>query len=208
MGRGGKRRGSYGNTGPRPQPQQQAMPDGPIMPMIRGRDIDLGDLSGESREPVLATFTYFGKRFRVNPDLNEIMVMDLLEDSGALDADDPQQLAVVKGWAREHLHDDDFDEFWSLARHNGQGLTDIIRLCNRVLEMVVERPTSPPTDSSAGRPDIKPSSPAGASAPAIAKFRETAQVFVERFEAQGRPDKAVQVMLAMQAHEASVPAMA
>lgn len=200
-----RQRNAYGNTGPKPQ---QAGEDMRLIPMIRGQEMDLGDLSGESHEQVLATFRYFGKRFRVNPELNEVMVMDLLEASGDMDADDPRQLPLVKGWVRDHIHEDDFEDLWELARANGQEMTDMLKLCNRVLQLVTDRPTSPPTDSSDGRPVTKPSSPAGASGTDIEKFRNVAEKYVDRFESEGRPDKAIQVMLALEAREASASATA
>lgn len=205
MGRGGKRHGPpYG--GPRQQTNRSPQAANPLesmsQPFIRGRDIDLGDLSGEAQAPVLATFTYFGKRFRANPDLNEVMVMDLLEASGDMDSEDPRQLALVKGWVRDHIHPQDFDDLWKLARRNGQGMADMLRLCARVLELVTERPTTPPTDSSDGRGDTRPNSRGGAPPTDIERYRGIARRAVERFEAEGRPDKAVQVMLALQAREA------
>lgn len=196
--------------------------DARLLPLIRGREIDAGDLSGEYVAPVTASFTYFGKRFRVNPDLTETMVVDLLEAGESIEVDDPRNLLAAKDYAREHLHPEDFEEFWDTARANRQDIRALMRVCWRLLEQVTDRPTTPPSGSSDGRPDTRTNSPDGASgqdiesSPAPAEHmaeissmtggtgnaREVGEYFARKFEAEGRPDKAAQVMLAVEAREA------
>jgi hypothetical protein len=189
--------------------------DDRLVPFIRGREIDAGDLSGDVVEPVMASFTYFGKRFRVNPDLTETMVVDLLEAGEGIEVNDPRQLLAAKDYVRDHLHPDDFDEFWQTSIDNRQGVQAVIKVCWKLLEKVTERPTTPPSDSSDGRPDTATSSAAGASAPATesvpaepspvpasGNVREVGRHFAEKYEAQGRPDLANQVMLAVETREA------
>jgi hypothetical protein len=225
MGRGGKRR-----SGSRPHPysdgpgvmsreqarRQMEETDAEFVPFIRGREIDAGDLSGDVVEPVMASFTYFGKRFRVNPDLTETMVVDLLEAGEGVEVNDPSQLTAVKHYAEEHLHPEDFEEFWETAKRNRQSIQAVIKVCWKLLEQVTERPTTPPSDSSDGRPATATSSAAGASAPVIesdpvvakpyeapaGNVREVAAPFVEKYERIGRPDLANQVMLAVETREA------
>lgn len=180
---------------------EQAL-NGQIMPLVRGRQLDIGDLSGDTVEPVLATFTYFGKQFRVNPDLTETMLVDLLEDAEEIGSEGPMQLVAAKGYVRDHLHPEDFEEFWETVVANRQGINQVIKLCWKLLELVTDRPTSPPSDSSDGRQDTPTSSPDGASAPATGNVRDVAQKFVEQFEKEGRPDKAAFVMLAVESREA------
>jgi hypothetical protein len=214
-GRGGRRPQHFRPQAYDPQAAQQAM-DGPrqeLMPLIRGREIDAGDLSGDYVEPVQASFTYFGARFRINPDLTETLVVDLLEAGEEIDASDPRQLIAVKDYARGHLHREDFDEFWSTAQDNRQTVHDVMKVCHRLLAAVTDRPTTPPSGSSDGRRDTPTSSQAGASAPVIesdpvapaptqGNAREIGERFAREFEEQGRPDKALQVMLAVEAREA------
>lgn len=182
---------------------------------IRGREIDAGDLSGEIVEPIKASFTYFGKRFRVNPDLTETMVIDLLESGEDIeDPEDPRQLIAVKAFVRDHLHRDDFDEFWETAVDNRQGVKQVVKLCWTLLERITDRPTTPPSDSSDGRRDMPTSSRDGVSGPVIestavedgppssGNVREVADHFIRKFEEQGRPDKALQIALALEAREA------
>lgn len=180
---------------------EQAL-NGQIMPLVRGRQLDIGDLSGEQVEPVLATFTYFGKQFRVNPDLTETMLVDLLEDAEEIGSEGPMQLVAAKDYVRNHLHAEDFEEFWETVVANRQGINQVIKLCWRLLELVTDRPTSPPSDSSGGRQDTPTSLPAGASEPATGNARDIAEKFIEKFEAEGRPDKAAFVALALESREA------
>lgn len=186
--------------------------DQEMIPLIRGREVDAGDLSGDEVEGINASFTYFGSRFRVNPDLTELMVVDLLEQAEVVgDAEDPRALTAAKGYVRGHLHPEDFDAFWTLVLAKRQGLMQVMRVCHRLLEQITERPTSAPSASSAGRRDTKESSPAGASAPVIESApaaptggspQEVAQHFITKFEGQGRPDLAAQMAIAAEAREA------
>jgi hypothetical protein len=165
-------------------------------PIVRGVHLELGDLSGAEVAPVDAVFSYFGQEFRVNPDLTETTVVDLFEKATTVELEDPREMLMAKDYVRGHLHPDDFDEFWALAASRRQSITDLMKLCWRLLELITDRPTTPPSDSADGRPDIKPNSPAGASP------RDIASRFVDQFERQGRPDLASQVMIAVESHEA------
>jgi hypothetical protein len=197
--------------------QARRQMDGPgekLIPLVRGREIDAGDLSGDYVEPVQASFGYFGKRFRVNPDLTETMVVDLLEKGEEIEVDDPRQLIAAKDYVCEHIHPADFEEFWETAKSNRQGIHDVMRLCWRLLEQVTDRPTTPPSGSSDGRRDTPTNLPAGASAPAIesapaaspaqgeGNLQQVAAHFIDKYEAEGRPDKAAQIALAAESRAA------
>jgi hypothetical protein len=191
----------------------------PDREIVRGQVMDLGDLGGEEVEPVLATFTWFGERFRVNPDMTETTLIDLFEVASKVDVDpeslDPKQMDFAKGYVREHIHPDDFDRLWKTAKANRQGIQPLMGLCMRILGLVSERPTVPPSGSSAGRPVTSQSLPDGVSSPAApaepevpgyapwwpegVPYNPTAVKFVERFEAEGRPDKANIIMMAQEA---------
>ena len=217
-GRGGRGRGgSYydarlANMDPEAA-RAQMEADDRLVPFIRGREVDAGDLSGEVMEPVIAVFTYFGKQFRANPDLTETMVVDLLEAGESTEVNDPRQLLAAKDYARDHLHPEDFDDFWETAVANRQGIQQIMRVCWRLLEQVTERPTSPPSDSSDGRRDTPTNSADGASGqvidsevvtptPAAGNVQQVADHFIHKFEAQGRPDLANQIALAAESRVA------
>ena len=221
-GRGGRGRGPvhYEVRGGRSMTAEDARKqmeggDGRLVPFIRGREIDAGDLSGEVVEPVTATFTYFGKKIRVNPNLTETMVVDLLEAGEDIGVDDPRQLVAAKDYVRDHMHPDDFDTFWEAAQANRQSIQDVIRVCWKLLERITERDPTQPPGSSDGRPATSQSSPAGASAPATesspvnpapaaqqGNLWEVADHFIEKYESQGRPDLANQIALAAESREA------
>jgi hypothetical protein len=185
--------------------------------------MDLGDLGGEPVEPVMAIFTYFGKRFRVNPDLTETTIIDMFSAAAKVTVTDPRELTeqaeatvlsqveLAKDYVRGHIHPDDFDELWATAKANRQGIQQLMELCWKILELISERPTSPPSGSSGGRPVTSQSLPDGVSSPAGQEddtspsdhswwpedlpFSEAAANVVERFEDQGRPDLANQIMV-------------
>lgn len=208
----------------------------------QGQVLDLGDLSGEAVEPTYAEFSYFGSRFRVNPDLTETMVVDLLAEAAHIDIDDPrsrldpsdpeselrtsptvaQNAERSKDYVRQHLHPDDFAAFWELAKANRQSVEQLLKLCWTLLGRVTARrgegmvPTTPPSDSSDGRPVTNLSLPDGASSladdeaavdgswwPKDLPRNDAAIRVVERFEARGRPDLANQIMVTQEQMAAS-----
>lgn len=194
--------------------------------IVRGRQIDIGDLSGEAADPVLASFTYFGERYRVNPDLTETTVIDLFERAAKVQVQDPATLTgadamreaeKAKNHVREHIHPDDFDAFWATAKANRQDLRRLMVVCWEILGLISERPTSPPSGSSDGRPITSQSLPDGASSPdddgpeidgswwpESLPYNEDAVAVVERFQRQGRPDLANQIMVTQENRAAAL----
>jgi hypothetical protein len=194
--------------------------------IVRGRQVDLGDLSGEAVDPVLASFAYFGKQIRVNPDLTETTVIDLFERAAKVQVQDPATLTgadaireaeKAKNHVREHIHPDDFEELWATAKANRQDLRRLMALCWEILGLISERPTSPPSGSSDGRPIISQSLPDGASSPVGdapeidgswwpegLPYNEDAIAVVERFQRQGRPDLANQIMVTQENRAAAL----
>jgi len=124
-----------------------------------GEDLDLGDLGGEVRQPLTARFTYFGHRFRANPYLTELAVVDLLEIADKIDVTSPKSMTFVKDYVREHIHPDDFDEFWKVAHSNGQDTSALMTTCWTLLDKITGNPTGGQSDSSAGQPETRTSSP-------------------------------------------------
>jgi hypothetical protein len=110
------------------------------------------------------------------------------------------------------VHPDDFPAFWTTAKANRQDMRRLMALCWEILDLISERPTSPPSGSSAGRPIISQNLPDGASSPAgdeptidgswwpdALPYNEDAVAVVERYERQGRPDLANQIMVTQEA---------
>ena len=123
-----------------------------------GELIEIGDLSGEVRQPVTAAFVYFGQRIRVNPDLTELDVIDLLEQAQKVDMKDPASMTMTKDYARAHVHPADFDTFWGLVKEHRQDTEAIMVTCWRILDAITANPTGGQSDSSDGQPGTKTSS--------------------------------------------------
>lgn len=159
--------------------------DGPDLRLIRsGENIDMGEIGGEVREGVTAWFLYFGHRLRVNPDLTEIEVIDLLEEAQQVDVKDPRSMTMTKDYARAHVHEDDFDEFWDLVKANHQDTSAVMITCWKILDGITANPTGGQSGSSDGQPVTKPSSPRTSSPPASDRSpREAYLSHIERFEA-------------------------
>lgn len=186
-------------------------------------DIVIGDLSGPTYEPLVFSFTYFGEQIRVHPELSETTVVDMYSRAASIeidaDANDKLGEQLVKGakeqldYVRAHIHPDDFDRFWALVKQHRQRMGDVMVLTLQLVGALTERdPTSPPSDSSDGRPDTNPTLPPGASVPDGGESPEVpewwpqgvpyspqAANFVDSFEERGRPDLANMVMLAQEA---------
>jgi hypothetical protein len=144
--------------------------NGQAVRMIRsGEEIDLGDLGmTESQpEPVTATFTVGGQRFRVDPDLTELTVIDLLEQGQGIDNNSPQSMTFVKDYAFAHVHPDDQVEFWKAIRRMRWDTSQIMILCWKILDGITGNPTGERSDSSDGPLDTSQSSPTAASVPDV-----------------------------------------
>lgn len=146
---------------------QAVRSDEPLRAMKTGQHIDLGDLSAvaEERAPVIADFGYAGVRYRVNPGLSEVDVMDFMDEAQSLDPNAPQAVTLVKRWARATIHPDDFDALWKVLRDRRQDSAQIMALMWAVLDGVTDLPTGQPSASSGGLPNTSQNSQGGSSAP-------------------------------------------
>ncbi len=188
-----------------------------VNPIVRGTALDLGDLSGETQDIVTATFRYFGEVIRVNPDVSEVDLIDFMDDASRVSVNDPASITIVKTFARSMVHREDFDQFWMTVRKNRQDSDAVMGVLWKVLDGVTARPTTPPSDSSDGRPATSPPSPLGVSAPDGSEFpdrpgdreqirdalddslRERFMRQIERFEAAGNVAVAAQIAVAAEA---------
>lgn len=130
-----------------------------------GEVIDLGDLSGETMAEVTASFTIYGVRYRVNPGLTELDVVDLLEQANTVNTTDPRSMTIVKDYARSHVHPDDFEAFWSTVRKHRWDTAKLMELCWTLLDGITGNPTGERSGSSAGQLETKTSSPSPSTAP-------------------------------------------
>ncbi len=193
-----KSRGGRGGAARRKAAEQK------VKTVIRGTELDLGDLSGDEQEPVTATFRYFGETFRVNPNVSEVDIIDFMDDASRVSADDPASITIVKTFGRSMLHPEDFDRFWDTVRAKRQDSDAVMAVLWRVMDGVTARPTTPPSDSSDGRPATSQPSPSTASDPDDGYVQDDSLRGrylrqIERFEAQGNVAVATQIAVAAQA---------
>lgn len=120
----------------------------------------LGDF-GQAHDLVDASFGYFGKEIRVNPEFSELDVVDLMDAAKDMKEDDPRSAALVKDTMRSAVHPEDFDVFWSLAKSHRQDIDDLFLMTEKIIEGIAENPTSQPSDSSGGRRKTKRKSKRG-----------------------------------------------
>lgn len=140
---------------------------------------DLGEF-GTSREAASLTFSYFGETLRTNPDLTDVMVIDLfnLMDSG--DTPVGQRLQTVVATL---VHPDDVDRFREAAKANRQHMEDLGLLAMQLAAAITDRPTLLPSDSSDGQSSTDTSSEDDSSSRALRLL-------------DGRPDLQVAVIRA------------
>lgn len=178
-GRKGRQQSYYVQTEERERPRQTGT-------INRGNVIDLGDLGGDDRPPVMASFRYYGETIRVNPELTEIAVMDFFDEADKVKTTDARSMLIVKQFARDSIHPEDFDEFWALVKQHGGDTESVMTLMFKLLEGITARPTGRPSGSSGGPTATSSGSPVTSSLPdADQSRREAFLAQVRRFEAMG-----------------------
>lgn len=201
-----RRRRAGGRTGGRPAVHlgNVATDSTDNVRVIRaGELIEIGDLSGEARQPVTASFVYFGKRIRVNPDLTELDVVDLLEQADQVDVKDPKSMTMTKDYARRHVHPDDFDEFWRLVKAHRQDTSALMMTCWKILDAITANPTGGQSDSSPGQPGIRTSSEPPSPAPVgdLGEHRQRREAYLSQLRrleaARGEDGKPIPVNAAV-----------
>lgn len=137
---------------------------------------------GEQRDAVDFTFDYFGVTLHAEPTLSDLDYVEFLSTAGAVDVNNLASLGLVKEFARVCIADDDFDEFWSLARKNRQQVEDVFAVLTAILEATVDRPTGQPSDSADGPTSTAPKSEADDSSRAMKALtgRPDLQLFVQQ----------------------------
>ncbi len=143
--------------------------------MRTGEQIQIGDLDEQDERPeVTATFRLkdpkTGERvtLRVNPDLTEVVVIDLLEQADRYAADDPKSMTIVKTYAMEHVHPEDRDRFWGIVKAKRLDTAGVMVLCWNILGGVTANPTTGQSVSSDGPPATSTPSQPASSTPAAA----------------------------------------
>jgi hypothetical protein len=155
--------------------------------IIRGRYIDLGDLDEGAEEvrELQAEFRYAGVKFRVHPDLSELVVIDLLEEGDAIDVHSPKAMIFAKTYMRAFVHPDDFGRFWALVLKRAPSVQKLMELSWKILGGITEGPTGGQSDSSDGQPATSQSSQHASSTPAAPRDRREAFLqHIQRIEAR------------------------
>jgi hypothetical protein len=174
-GKRGKRGGGRGSGIP-----TAARPMRAVEPLPAGSH--LGDLSPETEE-VDITFGWFGESIRVSPTLSELELIDFTERAMKIDEDSPEAVVVVKDELRICVHENDFDEFWDLARRNRVGIEKLLLVMRQIVEAVAGRPTGLPSDSSDGQQKTAASS-----------REDSSSRVIRRLDEAGRPDLSLAVV--------------
>lgn len=143
----------------------------------------------EGHPPVDATFPWFGRELRVNPDLDELVVIDLLEESSKFKVTDPRAMLMTKRYAQAHVHPDDFDEYWRLGRAHRVSEAEILRSCWVMLAAASANPTGGQSDSADGLPGTSPESlPPSPPPGGTQSLREVFLKHIDRIQARTDPE--------------------
>ena len=116
----------------------------------------LGSL-GTPKGDTTVTFDYFGTEI-TSTGVTDTEYLDFMEDVEGLASNDPRLQRFVKSFARICFGEEQFEEFWRVAKANKQNTDDIFDVLTKVLEASAGRPTEQPSDSSDGQPSTEPKS--------------------------------------------------
>lgn len=142
---------------------------------------------GTKRVTFKHDFEWFGATLTVNTRFSPLDMIDFLETAGVIDENDQAaSMRAVKNLFRTIVADEDFEEFWQLAKDNGQTVEDLIETYQAVASAVAKRPFGPDSESSDGpAPSARESLAVSSSQDSELGARVT-----KRLEAQRRPDLA------------------
>lgn len=143
----------------------------------------------------LNEFEFFGETFSMNPSSEyewEMMEFASAAQGGA-DSDLLSGAAAVHSFLRAVVHAGDWERFRATARANKATVKDdLMPVVVGAFTQTTARPTSRPSDSSAGQKRTKKKSEGGSSSRVV-----------KRLEKQGRPDLALMVTMAEEASSAA-----
>ena len=141
---------------------------------------------------VAESVEFFGEQFEVADRIGLMPLMRFakLAKSGA-DSADMEALVVMYDLIEQTVAPSDWPRFQDCADRNRADSDDLMGLVTKAIELISQRPTSRPSDSSDGPPATKLSSTVVSSLPVK-----------QRLEAQGRPDLALMVLTAQEQRSA------
>ena len=137
---------------------------------------------GTTRPEVDLAFGYFGATIRVNPNLSELVLVDLFAGMAGGE-DGTEALTAITGMVDALVHPEDVPEFRTRCRANRQSTEDLAQLAVKLVEALTDRPTRQPADSSDGLPTTVTNSEDDSRSAALKRL-------------EGRPDLQVAVLRA------------
>jgi hypothetical protein len=136
---------------------------------------------------------FCGERFRMAERVGLMPMMRFAKVAKAgVDSDDLDGLAAMYDLLEQCIADDEWARFQAHADRTRADGDELMSVVKRVFEVLSERPTRRPSDSSGGPLTTEPSSTDGSFSQVIA-----------REEAAGRPDRALILVQAQEARAAS-----
>lgn len=105
------------------------------------------------------TVDLFGRSFRLHPDgISEYALLEFAEAQRNVaedDANSPAGMAALLSLVLDTLHEEDVPAFRAAARKHRAKADDLMKVISAATEETADRPTSEPSDSSAGLASIE-----------------------------------------------------
>jgi hypothetical protein len=156
-------------------------------------------VSDEVTEPEGPFVRFADQQFRVRERVSLAALVRFAHAAKSGSADEMDQWDAIYKLCAAALHpDEDTDRFFDAADRIDADEKTLMLFVRKVMRGETERPTSRPSDSSDGPQIIAENSEVDSSSPADLHLR-----VVQRLEAEGRPDKALMVLMAGEQQKAS-----
>lgn len=138
---------------------------------------NLGDFGVQHDAHAELEFGYFGQTIRVHPDAGELTYVEFMAKAAVLE-DTPQNqtegLVITMEFLHNQIHPDDWDSFYTLAKHNHQKLEDLMLISRAIVEAVAAFPTGQQSGSAPTSSTTATKSKAGSSRPATTRGKSRA----------------------------------
>lgn len=136
------------------------------------------------------TVEFFGERFNIREKINSRRIGKFAQLAAKGDMPEMQAMAAINDLVDACLRPEDVQRFDAVCDRHDPDFEQLAQFVADVIEVMTQRPTSRPSDSSAGPQTIEPSSTAVSSSPVINRL-------------EGRPDLQLIVVKAQEARAAS-----
>ena len=145
----------------------------------------LGDFS-QPRKAYDETFGWFGRDFRVHPDLSDLTIIEFMDMAVNVDEDDEiRAMQLVLEQLQSLVHPDEWTDFLALSKANRQNVKDLMVLMQQLTEALGKDRGQQPSGSDRGRSRGREK-----------RKRSASGRVIKGLEAQGRPDLAAVVAMA------------